>query len=232
MLKDALDAFRDVFSRPFRATLLKTLGLTVAVLAGLGVGLYLLFAHFVALPWGWAEWSLDIVAALGLLIALAFLVAPASTVVAGLFLDDIAARVERQAFPAIGEGTGVPFVRSVVLSLRFFAVTLAANLAALVLLLVPGVNLVIFLLVNAYLLGREYFELAAMRYRPPEEARSVRRVNGGRVFAAGLLVAGYVSIPLLNLTTPLFATSFLVRYHRRLAGEREALPSAQPVLSG
>lgn len=231
MFRDALDAAHDVFSPPFRSVLLRTLGLTLAVLAGLGIGLYAVFAYFVALPWGWAEWSLDVLAGIGLTVAAVFLVAPASSMVAGLFLDEIAARVEREAFPAVGEGRAVPFARSVALSIRFFLVTLFANVMALLLLLVPGINLVIFLVVNAYLLGREYFELAAMRYRLPDEARLFRTRNGGQVFAAGLIVAGFVSIPILNLATPLFATSFMVRYHRRLSGDREALPS-QAVFSG
>ncbi len=231
MLKDALDALADVFSPPFRAVLVRTFALTLAALVGLGVLVFGVFAHYVVLPWEWAQWILDIVTGLGLAVGLFFLVAPASSMVAGMFLDEIAAEVEREAFPLVGEGRAIPFARSIVLSLRFFAVTLAANIMALLLLLVPGVNIVIFLVVNAYLLGREYFELAAMRYRPADEARSFRQRNGGQVFAAGLLIAGYVSVPILNLTTPLFATAFMVRYHRRLSGSEQARP-AQTVLSG
>ena len=230
MLNDAVAAFGDVFSAPFRAVFLRTLGLTVAALLGLSAALYATFAYFVTLPWGWAEWGADILAGAGILVGAFFLAAPATSLVAGMFLDEIAAKVERGAFPEIGEGSAIPFAKSVVLSLRFFAVVLAANLVALVLLLVPGVNLLIFLVVNAYLLGREYFELAGMRYRPVEDARSFRVRHGGRVFAAGLLIAGYVSIPILNLTTPLFATAFMVRYHRRLSGPRDALPALKPTL--
>jgi uncharacterized protein involved in cysteine biosynthesis len=42
-------------------------------------------------------------------------------------------------------------------------IVLVGNIIALMLLLVPGVNIVAFFLVNGYLLGREFFEFAAMR---------------------------------------------------------------------
>ncbi len=85
------------------------------------------------------------------------------------------------------------------------------------LLLAPGVNVFAFLAANGYLLGREYFELAAMRYRGFDEARAMRRHFGVQVFLAGLIIAGFVAVPVLNLCTPLFATAFMTRLHKRLA---------------
>jgi CysZ protein len=82
---------------------------------------------------------------------------------------------------------------------------------------VPGVNIAAFFLVNGYLLGREYFEAAAMRFRPPEEARALRRRHGVTVFLAGLIVALVLAVPILNLVTPLFATAFMAHLHKRLA---------------
>ena len=91
------------------------------------------------------------------------------------------------------------------------------TLAALVLLFVPGFGLLAWIGANAYLLGREYFELAAMRFRPVAEARAMRRHFALPVYLAGLLIAGFVAIPLLNLFTPLFATALMARLHKRLA---------------
>ena len=91
------------------------------------------------------------------------------------------------------------------------------TLAALVLLFVPGLGLVAWLGANAYLLGREYFELAAMRFRPAAEARAMRQHFAMPVYLAGLFIAGFVAIPILNLFTPLFATALMARLHKRLA---------------
>ena len=94
---------------------------------------------------------------------------------------------------------------------------LAVNLAALLLLLVPGVNLIIFFLANAYLLSREYFELAAMRFASPAEARALRQQNAVTVFFAGFLIAPLLMVPILNLITPVYGTAFMVHLHKRLA---------------
>jgi CysZ protein len=57
-----------------------------------------------------------------------------------------------------------------------------------------------------------------MRFREPAEARQMRRHFELRIFLAGLIIAGFVAIPLLNLCTPLFATAFMTRMHKRLSG--------------
>jgi CysZ protein len=97
-------------------------------------------------------------------------------------------------------------------------------LIALILLILPGVNVAIFFVANGYLLGREYFELAAMRFRSIDEARALRRANAMRVFLAGLVIAAIVIIPILNLITPVFATAFMVRMHKKISRESLARP--------
>ena len=68
--------------------------------------------------------------------------------------------------------------------------------------------------------SREYFLLAAMRFRPPDEAKAMRRAHRAQMFLAGLLIALFVSIPIVNLATPLFAMAMMVHMHKRLSGER------------
>ena len=87
-------------------------------------------------------------------------------------------------------------------------------------LLFAGLGLVIMFLANAYLLSREYFLLAAMRFRPPDEAKAMRRAHRASVFLAGLLIAMFVSIPIVNLATPLFAMAMMVHMHKRLSAPR------------
>ena len=98
--------------------------------------------------------------------------------------------------------------------LRSFA---AVGVVSLFLLFAPGVGLVAWLAANAYLLGREYFELAAMRFHSAVQARELRRRHAGFVFLYGAMIAVFVAIPLVNLLTPLFATTLMVRLHKRVA---------------
>ena len=83
--------------------------------------------------------------------------------------------MERRSYPADPPGRAVPALRSLVLALKFFGVVIVGNIVALLLLLIPGVNIGAFFLVNGYLLGREFFEFAAMRFRPEAEAKALRR---------------------------------------------------------
>ena len=116
-------------------------------------------------------------------------------------------------------GRPAPAIESALYALRFAALSLLVMLVALVLLFVPGVGLLAWIAANAYLLGREYFELAAMRFRSVAEARAMRQHFAMQVYLAGVFVAGFVAIPVLNLFTPLFATALMARLHKRLGRE-------------
>jgi CysZ protein len=227
-------AASQLFSPEFRSVFFKTLGLTLLALAALWLGVKELF-EWLALPWlealmpglpdwaGWLSFVAAIVAGVGLALGLALLIAPVTAVVAGLFLDDIAETVERTDYPRDPPGRPVPAFRSIVLALKFFAVVVVGNLIALLLLLVPGINIAAFFLVNGYLLGREFFEFAAMRFRSEAEAKDLRARNAGTIFLAGLVIAAFLAVPLLNLLTPLFAAAMMVHLHKTISA-RESAP--------
>lgn len=228
ILEAARRAAERLLSEPFRAVFWKSLGLTLALLAVMWLGLKDMFEAF-ALPFllhflpglpAWAGFlgtAAAIAAGLGLALALALLISPATAIVAGLFIDDVAEVVEREYYPKDGPGRALPALRATLLSIRFLGIVILGNIAALLLLLVPGVNIAAFFLVNGYLLGREYFEFAAMRFRGEAEARQMRRRHSGTVFLAGLVIAGFLSVPILNLLTPLFAAAMMVHLHKMIA---------------
>ncbi|MEP9350258.1 sulfate transporter family protein [Xanthobacter sp. KR7-225] len=218
MFAAAFLALGQTFSPLLRGLLLKSVALAILVLAALAIGLEAALAYFVDIPsYPWIETTLAVVAGLGLVFGVFYLVPAASSLVAGFFADDVAERVEAQSYPDAPPGRPQPVLRSVAFTLRFFGVVLAVNLAAVLLLLVPGVNLVVFYVANAYLLSREYFEMAAMRYRTPEEARALRRANAPAIFLAGLIICPILLVPILNLIMPVFGTAYMVHLHRRLA---------------
>ena len=113
------------------------------------------------------------------------------------------------------------------IAVRFAALALAVNLVALLLLFVPGLNALAFFGANAYLFGRGYFELAALRHLPPAEVDRLRRANEPQLFIAGLVMAAMLAIPFVNLLTPLFGTAFMVRIARGIlirGGDRANAP--------
>lgn len=221
-----------LFSPPLRAVLWKSVGLTVAGLFAVWLALSTVFGALVPGMVGsllsgrgieWPAWLAIleplsmILAALALAIGLAYLVAPVTALVAQVFLDDVAEIIEREDYPMDAPGQALPLGRSLVLSARFVGVILVANLVALLLLLVPGINIAAFFLANGYVLGREYFTFAALRMMEEAQAQALRRRHAGSVMAGGLLIAVWLAIPVLNLTTPLFAAALMIHLNKALA---------------
>jgi CysZ protein len=229
MLSAAGQAFNDLFTPPFRAVLLKCVAFTVGLFVLLIVAIEWSFSHFAQWP-DWIETSIQWLGGLALVVGSIFLIPPVTSLIAGLYLDDIAAVVEREHYPADPPGKELPTLQAIGVALRFFLVVLLVSLIALFLLLIPGVNLIAFYLGNGYLLGREYFELAAMRHLPPPEAKRLRKANRLTVLMGGLIIAGIASVPFLNLITPLFATGFMVRMFKSLAPS-SGLSSSMPHVS-
>ena len=223
-LVDIAAAFREIFTPPFRAAAIKILAMTLALLAVVTLGLHHWLTGLVAPSYPWLATLLSIVEGLGLAIGSVFLVAPASTLVAGFFVDDLAAIVERDIGGEVGQP--LPTGQAAWLSVRFTLLSIGVMVVALGLLLVPGVNAIAFLGANAYLSGRQYFEFAALRYRTTAEVAALRRANAGTILAAGFCIALLLSVPVLNLLTPLFGTALMVRVARRL--DRRRVGTALP----
>lgn len=225
MIADAAAAFAEIFTPPFRAALLKVLALTLLVLVLAAAVLHHALLALVTVHSLWLATTISIVTGLGLALGSVFLVAPVSALVAGFFIDDLAARVEQDIDPAAPPGRPLAVWTALVLSGRFALLSLAVTLMALVLLLVPGVNAVAFLCANAYLLSRQYFEFVALRHLRLEDAAALRRRHAGRLWAAGFVLAAFVAVPVLNLLTPLFGAAFMVRVFKRLLPASDGSPA-------
>jgi len=218
--------------------LLKAVGLALLLIVIIGIGLQRVLAALAENGASWAEqtsgmashaawatlaWVLSIMAGLGIITGALFLMPAVTAFVGSFFVDEVADVVERAHYPAEPVGRALPLFRALIEGLKTAALALLIYLCALPFLLLAGLGVIILFLANSYLLGREYFELAAMRFRPPAEAKALRKSNATYVFLAGMVIAVFVSIPLLNLATPIFAMAFMVHIHKRMAGRRVEL---------
>ena len=233
MLAAAAQALAQMFSPPFRAVLLKSIGLALILIVLIGIGSYHLFSWLAGAGEDLAEnalgpnahaplsvlaFVLTIAASLGIVVGSVFLMPAVTALVASFFVDDIALEVERSRYPGEPEGKPLPLLRAVIEGVKTALLAIAVYLVALPFLLLAGIGAVIFFFCTAYILGREYFELAALRYRSVAEARALRKHHQGTVFVAGMFIAAFVSIPIVNLATPLFGMAFMVHMHKRLSG--------------
>ena len=233
MLGAATQALSQMFSPPFRTVLVKSIGLALILIVIIGIGLHHLLAWIANAGEGFAEQTLgpnahgplavlafilSIAAGLGILVGSVFLMPAVTALVASFFVDDIALEVERSRYPGEPAGKPLPLMRAAIEGVRTALLAIVVYLVALPFLLFAGFGAFIFFFCTAYILGREYFELAAMRYRPVAQARALRQQHSGTVFVAGMFIAAFVSIPIVNLATPLFGMAFMVHMHKRLSG--------------
>jgi uncharacterized protein involved in cysteine biosynthesis len=231
MLDAVFKALSQMFSPPFRTVLLKSVGLAIAFLAVVVIALYRTMEWLSGAGMEWLEmaigpavhgplavlgWIVAIALGLGLLTGAVLLMPAATALVASFFADEIAELVERSHYPADPPGVALPLWVAAVEGVKTALLAVAVYLCALPFFLFAGAGAVLFFIAMAWLLGREYFELAAMRFRPAADAKILRRRHQATVFTAGLFIAGFVSIPILNLATPLFGTALMVHMHKRL----------------
>lgn len=235
MIEAVFKALAQMLTPPFRRVLLKAAGLALLLIALIGVGLQRGFAFLAEAGAGWAEtatgvaphaawnavvWVLSIAASFGIITGAVLLMPAVTAFVGSFFVDEIAEHVEREHYPAEPLGTALPLGRAMIEGGRTALLAALVYLLALPFVLFGGIGLVIFFLATAYLLGREYFELVAMRFRTPQDARTLRRAHSGTVMLAGAIIAAFVSIPILNFATPLFATALMVHVYKTLSGRR------------
>lgn len=227
ILESARKAIANLLDPAIRRTVLKVIGVTILVLASLWFGLQIGFDRWVwphvqsalgTLPdWlSWVAFPVSVASSLGLFVLVVMLMAPVTALVAGLFLDDVAEAVERTDYPAETPGRPLPLSRSLIQALSFALVVAGANLVGLLFIFIPGVNILAFFLINGYLIGREYFEFAAMRLMPEDQARALRKRHSGTVMMGGALSALLLAIPFANLLTPVFSAAVMVHLVKRL----------------
>lgn len=227
ILGDFLKAIGQLGDRRF----LKVVGLGILLSLALLFGVYVLFVQALewitpdtlTLPWlgeivwvdsliGWGSFLLM----LGLSV---FLMVPVASAFTGLFLDDVSQAVEDRHYPALGRAPRLPFMDALIDSLNFFGVLVAVNVVALLLYAFVGPFApLMFWAVNGYLLGREYFQMVAMRWLGRQGARDLRKRFRGTVWIAGMLMAAPLSIPLVNLVIPVLGVATFTHLFHRLSG--------------
>lgn len=208
----------------FRSVILRGMGLSLLILFGVFILLKLLIAWLagpvMTLPLigeiTWASSALSAGAFVLMLVASTFLMIPIASAIASLFLDQVAEAVEDAHYPHLPKVKGLSLWDGIKDGINFLGVLLVANAFALLLyLLLPPLAPFIFWIVNGFLLGREYFTLAAARRVGLQQAKQLRRHHRMTIWAAGVLMALPLSVPILNLVVPVLgAATFTHIFHR------------------
>lgn len=207
-------------------------------LLGIGLGLALLVAFFAGLMWllnawlgpeatlpfiGEVTWLDDLLswtAFISMIVLSVFLMIPVASAITSMFLDDVADAVEDRHYPNLPKAERVPFGDALRDTVNFLGVLIAANLFAVILYVVfSPFALFIFWGLNGFLLGREYFTLAAMRREGRAGAKVLRKRHAGKIWIAGTLMAMPLFLPLVNLVIPILGAATFTHLYHQIQGQ-------------
>jgi CysZ protein len=217
MLNALFCALGDLLSPPLRKVVALSLAIATATFIILWIAVALTLGHLPTVGWRMVNWLIDLAGGVGVLM-LSWLLFPAVvTMIMGLFLERVAAAVEEMHYPDRGPPRPRSTSDAVWAGVRLMMLSLVLNVLALPLyLLLPGLNILVFLGMNGYLLGRQYFESIALRRLDPYVAKQLRHRFAGRVFSGGVIIAGTFALPVINLVAPVVATAFMLHVFERL----------------
>lgn len=171
-------------------------------------GLWLLFQQQQALE-GWLGTLVGFLGGMAAAVLSIYLFPAVSGFVLSFLLEDVVKAVEARHYPHLSQPRIVGLRESLGLALRFMLIIILLNTLALPLYLIPGLNIVCFYLLNGYILGREYFELVALRRLSYPEVKEWRWRNRSLLLGIGVVVAFLLTIPLLNLTIPVLTAVYM-----------------------
>ena len=230
ILSDFLKSIAQFDDPKFRRVLWRGLGLTIVLLiaacllVNFGIN-QLLSSAWAANLIGDQSWLGALINIGGVLFTIAlsiWLMVPVTSAIIALFLDEVAQAVEARHYPHLPKQTATKLQDQILVGIRFLAILLLANVGALILsMIVPLLAPFVFWATNGYLLGREYFQMAAMRRMPRAQAQELYQRHQGSIWTAGILMAIPMSIPLVGLFIPILGAATFTHQFERL----RALPS-------
>jgi uncharacterized protein involved in cysteine biosynthesis len=219
MLSAFLLSLGQLGDRKIVGVFLKSFGVTLALIALFGAGLWYGAQQAVA-ALGWSPTLGGFVGTVALLIAFALawlLFRAVAVAVMGVFADEVVIAVERKHYPAALAGArDVSMARGIALGLRSAGRAILVNLALLpvyIMLLVTGVGTaLLFFLVNGWLLGNDFGEMVAARHMDDATplfsmGRDWRKTGAVDRFALGVAGTALFMVPILNLFAPIIGAA-------------------------
>jgi len=204
-------------------------GLTIALLVAAYAAFLLLLNWLIGdeamLPLvGEVTWVNDLLSWSSLLVMMflsVFLMVPVASAITSIFLEDVAQAVEDKHYPSLPDVPRFGIWMAIKDSINFLGVIIVANTLALILyVFFPPFAPIIFWALNGYLLGNEYFQLAAMRRVGYAKAKELRRKHRGTIWLAGTFMAIPLSVPLLNLVIPILGAATFTHIYHQITGAR------------
>lgn len=214
LMTSSLLAMRSVFAPGMLTVFVLSVALAVAVLAGFVV------LTGIVIGWlsegAWYASYMPWLGSIGATVLAWFLFPGIMPVIINFFDERIAGLIERQDYPRVAQPVQRPFWPELMHDIRFTLTAILLNILVLPLYLLPVINLFLFYLLNGYLLGREFFIMAARRHMSVEQAEAMRKRYGRTLLVAGIGLVLLATLPVLNLFAPFWGVALMVHLFHRL----------------
>jgi CysZ protein len=214
---------------PIRRVIGKTLGLAIVGYILFVVLVYFLIGWLSGLA-GWLETLAQFGGVVGAIVVAWLLFPTIAAAIAGLFADEVIDAVEAKHYPFLPPAKPVPVMEAVFDGLKLAAIAIVANILALPFLLVFPIYVLITWGVNGWLLGREYFEMVALRRMDRTTAHELHRRHNRTFTIAGVMIAVCLTIPFVNLVAPVLGAAFMVHVAQNVLNHtRSATQAVKPM---
>jgi uncharacterized protein involved in cysteine biosynthesis len=226
VINSLLKAVGQLPDPPIQRVIMKTLGLTLVAVILLLVLTWWLVGLLVAWLGGLHGWLAEAAQLGGVLLTLVvtwFTFPAVAATIASIFCEDVATAVEGRYYPGRGKAKEVPLIASILDGLKLAGLSLLINLVALILLAIPPLAIfypVVSWGLGGYLIGREYFEMVALRRLDREDAHQLLVKYRSKFTLAGILMAIVLTMPVVNLIAPVIATAFMVHLVESVVNQR------------
>jgi len=232
MVSAVFKALGQMTDPAFLRTMIYTFLTAMALLVAVWIGLWQVLS---LIPESWISWMGPTLTgyfheALWVVIALITLIFfPALLVISvAFYLEIIIKAVEDKHYPHLPAAKEQPIRDIVVDTLLFLGLVILANIVVLIFnIFTPVTYVVVAFLVNALLIGGEYYLLVSVRRLKRPEIQPVWRQNYKTIILFGAFFTFVMTIPFVNLAAPILAAATMAhlflpmadRYHEGQAGK-------------
>ncbi len=219
-------SWQQLLHPKFRGVMLTAVGAAAATLVILTLVLNAYWPDSYAVGWDWLDKFGDWIASAGfwavVTVGSYFLFPGIVTMVMSVLADQIAGAVEDEYYPNRPGTRKVPvgdvMWSATKLTILMIMINLLAAIPYLILFFFTASTgaLLLFIAINGYLLGREYYEMVAIRHVNSRAVHTSRITHSGKVFVAGAIIAGMFLVPFLNILAPIIGAAMMTHIVHQL----------------
>ena len=216
-----IDIIKKSFVSIASARLIRT-SIICLLISALILGVFVALANFAAsntelASWGWVDKILDYLLNAGAVFIAWFLFPIVTPVIASFFAEKVVREIEKKDYQGLLQNTSNNKILTVFFeALKFALIMLFLNIICLPFYLIPVVNVVVYYLLNSYLISREFFEMAASCYYNHSEVKQIRKSNRMMIMGFGFLIVVINNVPVLNLFGPIIAITLMAHLFFKL----------------